>query len=358
MQYRNAVFVVTEERSCPVYSVGDEFRVRELMLSISRGKPACLSMLAELMSVVSPDPQVNKAVRAKISQGKFECGGCMGIIRFEPKKTGEFATVQMKLLAASERRSTYNRTDQAFAVMRALDAFAELDDDQLHAFCTTGQVQQYAADATIASPGAEADRLFVLLSGQVVKGKKDGTGSELAPGDVFGELSLVAGTSYSASYHCPVPATLLVLTAKRFKELLGKEPALHVFFYRHLIRRIESRVAPFGGLGTGLIGTLKDVVAVDLCQLINTSQKTGRVELELDDGSQGELLFNEGELVAARHNELTGKDAFFSLLGQDNGVFTFISGLTAEEKNLPVIGGFMGLVMEGMQKLDEQGEGE
>ena len=30
------------------------------------------------------------------------------------------------------------------------------------------------------------------------------------------------------------------------------------------------------------------------------------------------------------------------------------SGLSAEEKTLPVIGGFMGLVMEGMRRVDEQ----
>ena len=95
MQYRNAVFVVTEEQSCPVYSVGDKFRAREMILSISRGKPACLSMLAELLPLLSTDLQTNKAVRSKLNRGKFECGGCQGIIRFEPQKTGEFATVQM-----------------------------------------------------------------------------------------------------------------------------------------------------------------------------------------------------------------------------------------------------------------------
>ena len=35
------------------------------------------------------------------------------------------------------------------------------------------------------------------------------------------------------------------------------------------------------------------------------------------------------------------------------GTFTFISGLNEEEKGLPLVGGFMGLIIEGMQQIDE-----
>lgn len=35
------------------------------------------------------------------------------------------------------------------------------------------------------------------------------------------------------------------------------------------------------------------------------------------------------------------------LIGRDHGTFNFLAGLTPEEKNLPVIGGFMSLVIEG-----------
>ncbi len=354
MQYRNAVFVVTEEQACPVYSAGDEFRVREMMLSISRGKPACLSLLAELMPLVSADPQASKAVRAKLSRGKFECGGCQGIIRFEPKKTGEFATVQMKLLAAAERRANFFRTNQGFAVMRGLDSFAELDDEQLHAFCTAGRLQQCVPEELIVSQEEAADRLFVLLSGRVLVEGEGEPGLELGPGELFGELSLVADTVYAANYRCLEAAALLVLTAKELRAFLGKHPALHVFFYRQLAKRVENRVSYLAGLSASLSGSLEDVVAVDLFQLINTTQKTGRVELLFQDGGTGVVLFNEGELVAARLGEHNGKEAFFSLIGRDEGSFSFIAGLTEDEKKLPVIGGFMSLVMEGMQRLDEQ----
>jgi CRP/FNR family cyclic AMP-dependent transcriptional regulator len=42
------------------------------------------------------------------------------------------------------------------------------------------------------------------------------------------------------------------------------------------------------------------------------------------------------------------------LLAKGEGNFTYTSGLSSEEKELPVIGGFMGLIMEGMRRVDEQ----
>ncbi|RWX42783.1 hypothetical protein VT99_14411, partial [Candidatus Electrothrix marina] len=57
--------------------------------------------------------------------------------------------------------------------------------------------------------------------------------------------------------------------------------------------------------------------------------------------------------------ELEGKEAVFSLLAKQKGLFTYTKGLSAEEKELPVLGGFMGLIMEGLRRIDEeQGEGE
>ena len=51
------------------------------------------------------------------------------------------------------------------------------------------------------------------------------------------------------------------------------------------------------------------------------------------------------------------KEAFFAVLARGEGSFTYTSGLTAEELGLPVIGGFMGLIMEGMRRLDEDQAG-
>ena len=65
-------------------------------------------------------------------------------------------------------------------------------------------------------------------------------------------------------------------------------------------------------------------------------------------------MFNEGELVHVEFDGFSGKEAFYRILSIDNGRFNFSQGLTAREKTLDVIGGFMGMLMEGMQRLDDR----
>ena len=48
----------------------------------------------------------------------------------------------------------------------------------------------------------------------------------------------------------------------------------------------------------------------------------------------------------------------FALLGKKKGSFTYNTQLATKYKKLPVIGGFMGLLMEGLQRLDEQQGGQ
>jgi len=49
-----------------------------------------------------------------------------------------------------------------------------------------------------------------------------------------------------------------------------------------------------------------------------------------------------------------GKEAFYDILELNEGRFKFIQGLTRSEKKLPVIGGFMAMLMEGMKRLDDR----
>jgi len=39
MQFRNGVFIITEERHCPLYNVGEELRVAEGVLKLTAAKP-------------------------------------------------------------------------------------------------------------------------------------------------------------------------------------------------------------------------------------------------------------------------------------------------------------------------------
>ena len=66
-------------------------------------------------------------------------------------------------------------------------------------------------------------------------------------------------------------------------------------------------------LASGMVGQLSDISPVELCQMINSNQKTGKLNLESEE-KRAKILFNEGELVHAEIDGLSGKEAFYKIL--------------------------------------------
>lgn len=355
MDYRNAIFIVTEERACPIYNVGEEFKVEQMALTVPESKPACLMMVRELMKAVADKKSMERFSPYGLKKVKFECGGCTGLIRFEFKKEKDFATLQMKLLAAAEQKARMRHLDKFYDLLRGIEIFEPLNEDSLRDLSAQLQLKEFDANKIILKKGEPGTSLYIMLEGRVAVIGDDGqTLSEMSAGEIFGEMSLLSGESITTSIHSREKTRLATLSSKDFKHVLNRYPVLQVFFYRMLVERAQSNTMRAGTISSGMTGKLSEINPVELFQLINSSQKTGKVQLTLDDGN-AIVTFHEGELVRTQYRNLSEKEAFFTLLAKGEGNFTYTSGLTAEEKELPVIGGFMGLIMEGMRRVDEQG---
>ena len=63
--------------------------------------------------------------------------------------------------------------------------------------------------------------------------------------------------------------------------------------------------------------------------------------------------FDEGEIVRADLAQLSGQDAFFEIVTLKEGRFKFVQQDGPPEPGLHPIGGFMGMLMEGMQRIDD-----
>ncbi|WP_028583486.1 cyclic nucleotide-binding domain-containing protein [Desulfogranum mediterraneum] len=355
-EFRDAIFVVTEERSCPIYNVGEEFKVEDMGLTVPEAKPACLKMVRELMKAVGTTQSFERFTQQGVRKSSFYCGGCSGDLHFEFKKEKGFATLQMKLLAAAEQRERMRHVDKFYDLLRGLDIFEPLDEDSLRDLSALLELKEYGANKIILKQGEPGTSLYILVQGRAaVVGTEGQTLSEMGVGDVFGEMSLLSGEPVTTSIHSREPTKLASLSSKDFKHVLNKYPVLQVFFYRLLVERAQANSLRSGTISSGMSGKLSDIHAVELFQLINTSTKTGQVDLIFADG-RGQVLFHEGELVQALYNNHAGKEAFFAILARSEGEFTYTSGISEQAKELPAIGGFMGLVMEGMRRIDEQQE--
>ena len=84
------------------------------------------------------------------------------------------------------------------------------------------------------------------------------------------------------------------------------------------------------------------------------NQKTGLLFLIFTDDNAS-ITFKDGAVVAAQHGSKQNTEAFFSILAKRQGIFQFYENHPdLDEVGDDAIGDFMNLLMDGLQKIDEQ----
>jgi len=352
--FRKGVFIITEEIECPLYNVGEEIGVEENWVNLPALKPTCLILAQDVARLTSEDVSFEQYSVGESKKTVFECSGCTGSIKFEFKKAKEYATLQMKMLAALERKERTEAVASIALQLEEIELFKPLSSDDLADLTALLKIKEYSYGFPICQRGEPGTHLYIMLSGKVEVLDDDGVVlSEMGRGDVFGEMSLLSGDKVSTTIVATEPCEIATLNQKNFKHILNKFPALQVFLYRLVVRRITSLNQDRAEeLASGMIGQVSDIPVVELCQMINSNQKTGR--LKVGGGNRnGVIVFNEGEVVYAETPDQTGVEAFYQILDSQTGRFKFTQGITSREKNLEMLGGFMGLIMEGMKRQDE-----
>ncbi|MBE0585835.1 MAG: DUF4388 domain-containing protein [Desulfofustis sp.] len=348
------MFIVTEERSCPIYNVGEELKVEQFCLSVPSFKAGCLYLAQEIARIITSRDSLGGFQSMGGQKSRFTCGGCDGLISFEFKKERDFATVQMKLLNETEERRRRQHLDRFFGILRTLDIFEPLDDDALSDLTLLLELRTIPFGKMIIKKGDPGSSLYIVLQGQVAVIADDGSRiAEMGEGKIFGEMSLLSGEPASNSVHTLAVTQVAMLSAKNFRHVLKKYPVLQLFLFKLLVDRAQAMTLRSGNITSGMTGELAEISAVDLFQLINSSRKTGTVVLVLEQG-KASVFFKEGEIIHARFREARDKDAVCALLDATNGHFSYLKGIPRELDHLPPVAGFMAMIMEGLQKIDER----
>ncbi len=357
-KFRDAVFVITEERLCPIYNVGEELKVADLCAVLPEAKAVCMVLVEKLIEITVKKESFERFSHLSPQKSKFDCGGCKGMIHFEYKKEKGFSTLQMKLLSEAEERRRKKHLDKFYSKLRNFPLFESLDDGALYDLASLLELKSYPKDKVVLKKGEPGTQLFILLAGKVGVIAEDGQRlAEMGKGEIFGEMSLLSGEPVSCSIHSLSDTEAALLSIKNFKHVLKKYPVLQLFLLKMLVDRAQAMALRSGNITSGMSGELDEISIVELFQLINSSQKTGTVELVLDD-ARAVVLFGEGELMQVRYKDLVDKEALFALLSKKDGHFSYTKGIPLEFENREPIGGFMGLIMEGVQFIDEQEYGE
>lgn len=353
-KHRDAVFLITEERSCPIYNAGEELKVQNFNLLLPSCKPSCLHLAQKIANIVTVKHNIGGPPQSGGQKSQFDCGGCEGMIHFEYKKEKDFATLQMKMLQEAKDRRRRKFIEQHFGELRQLDIFKPLDDHTLIDLTLLLEFNTIPKDKRVVKKGAPGNDLYIILKGMVAVTNDHGSKvAEIKAGEIFGEMSLLSGEPVSNSIHTIEDTQVAMLSVKNFRNVLKSYQILQLFLLKMLVDRAQTIALRSGNITSGMTGKLADISPVDLLHMINSARKTGAVHLSLKEG-RAVIFFKEGEIVFARFQKHRQKEAVYALLAEKNGHFSYTRGIPREMENSPSIGEFMVLMLEGMEKVNER----
>jgi CRP/FNR family cyclic AMP-dependent transcriptional regulator len=117
--------------------------------------------------------------------------------------------------------------------------FAGFDDRDLDEMRRIGNEVSFGAGEAIFEAGDRADAMFVVLEGEA-QVDVGGRFHRLRPGDVFGEMALLAPDRRMATVRAVESVRALKVESEAFRSLLRKHPELGVSLLRTLVLRLRG----------------------------------------------------------------------------------------------------------------------
>ena len=158
----------------------------------------------------------------------------MGFLR-KPRKP-----LQPGLPVASEESSRDGAPGVSVAVLRELQALQGIGDQILDALVPRARLLQLAAGQHLLRRGEPNLRVYILLSGLLRVELDDSPLAYIEQGETVGELSLLAGSSATATVAAEKPAQLLVLDEETFWWLAESSHEFSVGLLVRLAKRLRS----------------------------------------------------------------------------------------------------------------------
>lgn len=118
--------------------------------------------------------------------------------------------------------------------------FEGLAKSELRTLARESSEKIYAAGTVVIEEGQKGGRFFLVLGGRAKVLTKGRTRRHLAPGDFFGEMSLIDGSPRSATVVAETDLTLLTIASWNFMAILQESWPMTRKVMADLCRRIRS----------------------------------------------------------------------------------------------------------------------
>ena len=110
--------------------------------------------------------------------------------------------------------------------------------------------------------------------------------------------------------------------------------------------RVRAPTVQFDGVS----GTLKDMTALDIVQSLELGRKTAHVVLQYEDGRNGALRIDHGQVIGGVMGSTTGETAFYALTKTGDGLFRIEYRTSPLPKNIVKPNTY--LMIEAMRRID------
>ena len=349
---------VSQPGSCPLLKQGDRWIISGLEIE----KPGNVKLCgAGLCSVY---PKLDALLKSLPSSGVLpddyllcDAEGCDAAFRME--YTASPAPTQGVPAQGSTRRLERGAMAATTMLKKSGPFLSRLPKElaaDLVGICTSAR---YEDGQIILMQGVYGEHLYIVAEGLAdvarIKGESDITVLvTLGKGECFGEMSILTGELTAAEVRSRGISTVLSVHKEKLESLLLKSPVLSREFSKLLADRLKaSNVSLESELNRGILGKLSMISLVDLVQTLHQSRRTGTLVLNYA-GEQARIGFRNGVLSFAVVGDTMGDEAFYKVVAWPDGDFCFEQTEPNAGDPGKVERDTMGLMMEGMRRLDEK----
>ena len=358
MGFPKVGFRICETRHCPLFRYGDVFHISGIAIGMeSNGEHSfinttvvhspvhrqnCKILNGDLTKIIIEYERADQIPDCMIS-----CSGCTGSIRLEHFRSTH---------AEVDADSAGNQIGSMLHILGDFSFFRHIDQSSFSSVIKYFKLCEYKKNEIILRKGDPGGSFYIVISGQVEILNDAGIPiSNLTQGEVFGEMSLICEENIGATVQASRDTQLLYIGHKHFKTLLQKYPTLQMYFTRLLAKRLtDSNRIRSDDYASGMIGKLEEIPPEALFQTLNVNHKTGILTVTQLLKGTARFSLRQGALIKAVYGGVKGEEAFYEVLREKNGRFKFTPGLPPEDFDVPEIGYFMKLLMEGLRRLDER----
>jgi CRP/FNR family transcriptional regulator/CRP/FNR family cyclic AMP-dependent transcriptional regulator len=129
--------------------------------------------------------------------------------------------------------------------LQRVPLFSGFSESELRRVADLSKIVEVPAGTVVTQMGEPGDSFVVIIDGTVAVRTAVGAGSQLRPGDFFGEMSLLDGEPRSATIAAATDLRLLVVDRSHFWRLMDETPELIrriLTILSRRVRRLEQTV--------------------------------------------------------------------------------------------------------------------